>query len=73
MPYKAGRVPGVYPTWAEAEAQITGFAHACHQKFETRAEADAFVAAGNAAAAAAAPGAYYAVRNGYTPGIYSTW
>jgi ribonuclease HI len=36
-----GKTPGVYSTWAEAEAQVKGFAGAQFKGFPTRAEADA--------------------------------
>ncbi|KEF51271.1 uncharacterized protein A1O9_12621 [Exophiala aquamarina CBS 119918] len=41
-----GRVPGVYTDWTEAQAQIRGVRKPRHKKFNTRAEAEAFVAAG---------------------------
>lgn len=36
-----GRRAGIFTTWAEAEAQIKGFAGARHKAFNTRAEAEA--------------------------------
>ncbi|KIV92587.1 hypothetical protein, variant 3 [Exophiala mesophila] len=41
-----GLVPGVYTAWHEAQAQIRGVRKPKHKKFNTRAEAEAFVAAG---------------------------
>jgi ribonuclease HI len=41
-----GRVPGVYTDWTQAQAQIRGIKKPRHKKFNTRAEAEAFVAAG---------------------------
>ncbi|KIX99178.1 uncharacterized protein Z520_04754 [Fonsecaea multimorphosa CBS 102226] len=41
-----GRVPGVYTDWIQAQAQIRGISKPKHKKFNTRAEAEAFVAAG---------------------------
>eukprot|EP00116_Pleurobrachia_bachei_P005994 sb/3466256/ len=38
-----GRVPGIYSTWAECQAQTTGFSKAKYKKFPTNAEAQAFV------------------------------
>jgi ribonuclease HI len=43
---QAGRVPGVYTDWASAKAQIDGWKGVKHKSFTTRAEAEAFVAAG---------------------------
>ncbi|KIW99455.1 uncharacterized protein Z518_11194 [Rhinocladiella mackenziei CBS 650.93] len=44
-----GRVPGVYTDWTQAQAQIRGIRKPKHKKFNTRAEAEAFVAAGKKA------------------------
>ncbi|KAF2755665.1 ribonuclease H-like protein [Pseudovirgaria hyperparasitica] len=43
---QSGRVPGVYTDWGEASQQITGWTKPKHKGFTTRAEAEAFVAAG---------------------------
>ena len=43
---QSGRVPGVYTDWPSAQAQITGWRGVKHKAFTTRAEAEAFVAAG---------------------------
>jgi ATP-dependent DNA helicase PIF1 len=40
----SGHVPGIYATWAEAEAQVKGFSKAVHKKCETKAEAEQFMA-----------------------------
>lgn len=81
MPFYAvlrGRHPGVYQTWAEASIEVQGFQHAAHKKFDTQEEADAWMAAGQAAevaavGAGATPGTFYAVRVGVTPGVYTSW
>ncbi|KAH0828478.1 hypothetical protein AYO21_00388 [Fonsecaea monophora] len=52
---QSGRVPGVYTDWIQAQAQIRGIKKPKHKKFNTRAEAEAFVAAG-AKANGAEPG-----------------
>ncbi|KAF2268916.1 ribonuclease H-like protein [Lojkania enalia] len=44
-----GRVPGVYDTWEEAKQQVDGWKPVKHKSFATRAEAEAFVAAGSRA------------------------
>ncbi|KAI9869594.1 MAG: hypothetical protein M1823_009017, partial [Watsoniomyces obsoletus] len=41
-----GKRPGVYTDWPSAQAQISGYRNPRHKKFSTRAEAEAFVAAG---------------------------
>jgi len=41
-----GVVPGVYTEWSEAQTQIRGVRKPRHKKFNTRAEAEAFVAEG---------------------------
>lgn len=37
---RQGRVPGIYGSWAEAEAQVKGYAHAEHKKFRDKEEAE---------------------------------
>jgi ribonuclease HI len=41
-----GRIPGVYTDWPSAQKQITGWTKPKHKSFSTRAEAYAFVQAG---------------------------
>lgn len=46
VPYyavKVGNKPGIYTTWAEASAQVSGFKGALFKKFPTRAEAESFM------------------------------
>lgn len=43
-----GHRPGVYTTWDEASAQISGWTKPKHRAFSTLAEAEAFVAQGSA-------------------------
>ena len=40
---KVGRNPGIYTTWAEAEAQVKGFSGAEFKAFHTRKEAEAWL------------------------------
>ena len=40
---KAGRTPGIYTDWAEAEAQVKGFSGAEFKAFHTRKEAEAWL------------------------------
>ena len=49
-----GRAPGVYTDWPTASAQISGVKRPRYRRFDTRAEAEAFVAEGKKGAAAAA-------------------
>jgi ribonuclease HI len=42
-----GHQPGVYTDWPSAQKQITGWSKPKHRSFSTRAEAEAFVKAGN--------------------------
>ncbi|KAF2840306.1 ribonuclease H-like protein [Patellaria atrata CBS 101060] len=44
---QCGRVPGVYTDWPTASKQITGWTKPKHKSFTSRAEAEAFVRAGN--------------------------
>ncbi|EXJ80067.1 ribonuclease HI [Capronia epimyces CBS 606.96] len=50
-----GRVPGVYTDWPQAQAQIRGVSKPKYKKFDTRAEAEAFVAAGKKANSVESP------------------
>ncbi|KAJ9081198.1 hypothetical protein DSO57_1017212 [Entomophthora muscae] len=43
---KAGNKPGVYTTWAQCQQQTKGFSGAKYQKFNSKAEAEAFVKSG---------------------------
>ncbi|KAG6611048.1 ribonuclease H-like domain-containing protein [Phytophthora cinnamomi] len=40
----SGREPGVYKSWDSAKAQTNGYSHNQHQRFETHAEANAYMA-----------------------------
>lgn len=47
MPFyavKAGHAPGIYQTWDACKAQVHGYKGAVYKKFDTRAEAERFVA-----------------------------
>ncbi|WP_423189768.1 viroplasmin family protein [Alkalibacterium sp. f15] len=41
---KKGRNPGVYTTWPEAQKQVTGYTNAQFKSFQTKNEAQAFIA-----------------------------
>ncbi|KAJ9082473.1 hypothetical protein DSO57_1004040 [Entomophthora muscae] len=43
---QAGNKPGVYTTWAQCQQQTKGFSGAKYQKFNSKAEAEAFVKSG---------------------------
>ncbi len=52
-----GKKPGVYNSWNECKAQVTGFSGAVYKKFSTKAEAEAFAgASGGYGAAGGASG-----------------
>lgn len=40
---RKGRVPGIYTTWDEAKAQVTGFSGAAYKSFAVYEEAEAFM------------------------------
>ncbi|CAN8103364.1 unnamed protein product [Discula destructiva] len=69
---RAGRMPGVYATWAECQANITGFQGAMYKAFPTREEAALF-AAGKNPNPGSTPDRFYAVAVGNRPGIYTEW
>src|SRR5436309_1582182 len=43
---RKGRTPGIYLTWEDCSQQVTGVAGAIYKAFETRAEAERFLAGG---------------------------
>ncbi|ETI38079.1 hypothetical protein F441_15921 [Phytophthora nicotianae CJ01A1] len=42
-----GRQPGVYKSWDSAKAQTNGYSYNQHQRFDTQAEANAYMAGYN--------------------------
>ncbi|KUI67792.1 Ribonuclease H [Cytospora mali] len=69
---RAGKIPGVYLTWAECQAMINGFAGANYKSFGTAEEAELYVAGKNPNPDTA-PTRFYAVAVGNKPGIYTEW
>lgn len=73
-----GKQTGVFRTWRECQAQVTGFNGAKFKKFSTEAEAWAFV---NEAQQTVLQNVkeekagkfFYAVRRGRQTGVFSTW
>ncbi|KAK6188968.1 hypothetical protein SNE40_005035 [Patella caerulea] len=43
---RVGRIPGIYSTWKECEAQVKGFPKPEYRKFPTEAEAEEFIGGG---------------------------
>ncbi|KAJ4402423.1 hypothetical protein N0V82_010783 [Gnomoniopsis sp. IMI 355080] len=69
---RAGRIPGVYMTWAECQNMINGFQGAVYKAFPSREEAILF-AAGKNPNPGSTPDRFYAVAVGNRPGIYTEW
>lgn len=69
---RAGRIPGVYTTWAECQNMINGFQGAVYKAFPSREEAILF-AAGKNPNPGSTPDRFYAVAVGNRPGIYTEW
>lgn len=69
---RAGRIPGVYRTWAECQSMITGFQGAMYKAFPTYEEANLF-AQGKNPNPGSTPNRFYAVAVGNSPGIYTEW
>jgi viroplasmin and RNaseH domain-containing protein len=40
---KVGKIPGIYSTWTQCEAQVKGFSGAEHKKFKTSKEAELYI------------------------------
>ncbi len=53
---KNGRKPGIYMSWAECQAQVTGFSGATFKSFKTLPEAEEFMAGGDNFSAKSAMG-----------------
>ncbi|WP_390406728.1 ribonuclease H1 domain-containing protein [Lacticaseibacillus jixiensis] len=51
---RKGKQPGIYPTWAQAQPQVSGFSGAQYAGFATKAEAEAFMQGQQPASAAKA-------------------
>jgi len=78
MPFYAvrvGRNPGIYQTWPECQAQVTGFPKPIFKKFAAEVDALKFVQGQDPTPSSPKKGGmkFYAVRNGKKPGIYLTW
>ncbi|KAG6360238.1 hypothetical protein INS49_011294 [Diaporthe citri] len=69
---RAGKIPGVYMSWAECQAMTNGFAGANYKSFSTREEAQLY-AAGKNPNPGIAPTRFYAVAIGNKPGVYTEW
>jgi viroplasmin and RNaseH domain-containing protein len=63
-----GRIPGIYGTHQEANAQTSGFGGAIQRMFHSMAAAMEFMAANSNAP----PQPVYAVARGRVPGVYAT-
>ncbi|KAK2813294.1 hypothetical protein FQN50_000608 [Emmonsiellopsis sp. PD_5] len=73
---KFGFQPGVYHTWNECLAQVTGFKGAVFQSFPTHEEAHAFLTGTQSATTSssiAAGSKFYGVQRGRKPGVYTDW
>lgn len=72
---KCGMIPGIYMTWAECQAQTSGYSGAIYKSFESREAAEDFIAGRKAVARDGEPvqEKYYAVAVGRDPGIYTEW
>ncbi|POS72489.1 ribonuclease H [Diaporthe helianthi] len=69
---RAGKIPGVYMSWAECQAMTNGFAGANYKSFSTYEEAELY-AAGKNPNPGVAPTRFYAVAIGNKPGVYTEW
>ncbi|KAG8160318.1 hypothetical protein KVR01_009854 [Diaporthe batatas] len=69
---RAGKIPGVYMSWAECQAMTNGFAGANYKSFSTYDEAALYVAGKNPNPGVA-PTRFYAVAIGNKPGVYTEW
>lgn len=70
---RAGHHRGVFETWPECQAQVSGYSGAVYKSFSTREDAEAFVAGQNPKQTTDEPDRFYAVAVGTRPGIYNDW
>ncbi|KAL2002895.1 hypothetical protein VTN02DRAFT_5612 [Thermoascus thermophilus] len=76
---KVGYQPGIYYTWNDCLAQVTGYKGAVFQSFPTLEEANSFLtgtkppSAPGETPASAEPTRFYGVQRGRVPGVYSDW
>ncbi|KAJ6123179.1 Ribonuclease H [Penicillium capsulatum] len=76
---KKGFKPGIYYSWPDCLAQITGFKGAIFQSFPNYEEANAFLTgvklppgSGSSAQTTANP-RFYGIQRGRVPGVYTDW
>ncbi|KAK5089137.1 hypothetical protein LTR05_003361 [Lithohypha guttulata] len=72
---KVGKTPGVYDTWDQCLAQVTGQKGAQFKSFTSQGDAQLFVEGKLIHQANKAPGEqkFYAVQQGKVPGVYTDW
>ncbi|KAJ5477014.1 hypothetical protein N7539_007158 [Penicillium diatomitis] len=75
---KKGNKPGIYYSWPDCLAQITGFKGAIFQSFLTFEDANAFLSGAKIPSATASANGgentrFYGVQRGRVPGVYTDW
>lgn len=73
----SGKVPGIYETWSECSAQVSGIKGAIYKGFSSKNDAENFVLNGNSGNIQSSnkpkKKKYYAVINGDGKGVYDSW
>lgn len=76
---KKGRKTGIFDTWTECKTQVSGYSGAVYKSFATKKEAHKYLYEGNEnhvfvpkSSQEEYDGTYYAVKEGFIPGIYLT-
>jgi len=64
---KEGKIPGIYYSWEDCKAQVTGYPSPAYAKCENEEDAENFLKGSSSQTG------FYAVKHGKKPGLYHTW
>ncbi|KAI9877275.1 MAG: hypothetical protein M1830_004358 [Pleopsidium flavum] len=74
---RVGYHPGIYHSWPECLAEVTGFKNATFKSFTSLTDAESFLAGGNPSHSQGLSSSqaykFYGVQNGRVPGVYLDW
>ncbi|KAF3924156.1 hypothetical protein AA313_de0206946 [Arthrobotrys entomopaga] len=73
---RTGFTPGIYKTYSDCLAQVTGFKKAEFKSFTTQQEAELYLSGKDPSTDPNSPSyvpKFYGVRSGGTPGVYTSW
>ncbi|EWC43405.1 hypothetical protein DRE_07652 [Drechslerella stenobrocha 248] len=73
---RTGFTPGIYKTYADCLAQVTGFKKAEFKSFTSQSEAEQYLSGKDPSTDPSSPSyvpKFYGVRSGGIPGVYTSW